>query len=289
MKEIIDWLSGIEKRARRIYERASKAFSHNREFSNFLEHLSLDESEHSENISKIAILSSNEEVLPDTVALDNTVKSRIEDYLSSIERRLDENGLTEDDIIKFMIYTEYSEWNDLFLYVVNTFKRLYREFIPVAVMVQQHKRYIERFIESRGGGEDLEKIRSLTSVWQESILVVDDEDVVADVVSALLNDEGIVDRAVNGEEALDRLRAKYYGAVITDLKMPVMDGIEFYRFAVAEFPNIKERFLFFTADEGGHIEYFRENGIRWLGKPAQIREIKEAVIRILERKTPSTR
>lgn len=120
MKEIIDWLSEIEKRARRIYERASKAFSYNREFSNFLEHLGLDESEHSENISKIAILSRNEEVLPDIVGLDNAVKSRIEDYLSSIERRLDEDGLTEGDIIKFMIYTEYSEWNDLFLYVVNT-------------------------------------------------------------------------------------------------------------------------------------------------------------------------
>lgn len=59
------------------------------------------------------------------------------------------------------------------------------------------------------------------------ILVVDDEESMRLLLSSILKGEGYkIDTAANAEEALTKLEQKDYGLVITDLKMPGMDGIE---------------------------------------------------------------
>lgn len=59
------------------------------------------------------------------------------------------------------------------------------------------------------------------------ILVVDDEQDYCDVLKMILNDKGYeVNTCNNGVEALRMLEANAYDLVITDLRMPVMDGYE---------------------------------------------------------------
>ncbi|MFK7866546.1 MAG: adenylate/guanylate cyclase domain-containing protein [Alphaproteobacteria bacterium] len=60
------------------------------------------------------------------------------------------------------------------------------------------------------------------------ILVVEDEDFNRSLLVRHLNREGFshVDEAANGEEALEQLRKEDYDLVLTDLQMPVMDGLE---------------------------------------------------------------
>ena len=59
------------------------------------------------------------------------------------------------------------------------------------------------------------------------ILVVDDEEVVRDVLSTLLGEEDyLVDLAENGPRALEMLRSGDYEAILLDLMMPGMDGLE---------------------------------------------------------------
>jgi CheY-like chemotaxis protein len=61
----------------------------------------------------------------------------------------------------------------------------------------------------------------------ETILLVDDEKDIRDVLQMALTDAGHkVIMAENGEEALARYNEKQPPIVITDIKMPVMDGIE---------------------------------------------------------------
>lgn len=61
-----------------------------------------------------------------------------------------------------------------------------------------------------------------------TILVVDDEFLVADVLAFALEDEGfMVVRASNGRKALDILDRERPDLVITDFMMPVMNGLEF--------------------------------------------------------------
>lgn len=59
------------------------------------------------------------------------------------------------------------------------------------------------------------------------ILVVDDEKVIRDITQAFLMLNGYeVDTAENGKEALDKLLDNRFDVVITDLKMPLMGGME---------------------------------------------------------------
>ena len=59
------------------------------------------------------------------------------------------------------------------------------------------------------------------------ILVVDDEEIMRDVLSALLSSESYaVDLAENGAQALERIQEKEYGVMLLDLMMPDVDGFQ---------------------------------------------------------------
>lgn len=59
------------------------------------------------------------------------------------------------------------------------------------------------------------------------LLLVEDNDINREFAYELLSAEGIeVDEAVNGEDAVAKVREKPYDAVLMDIQMPVMDGLE---------------------------------------------------------------
>ncbi|MBA1242376.1 MULTISPECIES: response regulator [Pseudomonas] len=63
-----------------------------------------------------------------------------------------------------------------------------------------------------------------------TILIVDDEYLIADILGFALEDEGyMVVKAGNGRKALEVLDRERPSLVITDFMMPVMDGLEFAR------------------------------------------------------------
>jgi two-component system, chemotaxis family, chemotaxis protein CheY len=62
------------------------------------------------------------------------------------------------------------------------------------------------------------------------ILVVDDDPAIRDVVADILEiSDYAVQTAVNGAEALDKIRQDQPAVVLLDLMMPVMNGWEFLR------------------------------------------------------------
>ncbi|MFA7291313.1 MAG: response regulator [Rhodocyclaceae bacterium] len=59
------------------------------------------------------------------------------------------------------------------------------------------------------------------------LLLVEDNDINREFATELLRSEGIdVDEALNGQEAIDKVQAGDYDAVLMDIQMPVMDGLE---------------------------------------------------------------
>jgi len=59
------------------------------------------------------------------------------------------------------------------------------------------------------------------------LLLVEDNDINREFASELLRSEGIeVDEAVNGQEAIEKVRRRDYDAVLMDIQMPVMNGLE---------------------------------------------------------------
>ncbi len=60
-------------------------------------------------------------------------------------------------------------------------------------------------------------------------LVVDDEESVCEAVKAILETEGFeVTTATNGRDGVELVRKNTYDLIISDLKMPEMDGLQFY-------------------------------------------------------------
>jgi two-component system NtrC family sensor kinase len=113
-----------------------------------------------------------------------------------------------------------------------------------------------------------------------SILVVEDETALATAVADALGDAGyLVQRASNGEEALEKVRAHSYDLVVCDLKMPRLDGKAFYRTIAEASPDLARHVIFVTGDVAGtEAEAFlEETGCRWLAKPFRLAELLKAV------------
>ncbi len=118
-----------------------------------------------------------------------------------------------------------------------------------------------------------------------TILVVDDEEIIAQTLRIALAEQGVVECACNGMEALDKIAAAAYDVLIVDMNMPVMNGMEFYKEAVRRFPGIKERIIFFTGShEKDCLSFFMENNLRYLAKSAELKNLKDSVNEILGRK-----
>ena len=285
MMNIIKWLIKNEQKAAMVYEKAASIVSGDGEFSMFLMELSMDEKMHWNVITKAFEIATGANRLPDLIRIDKDTEEKVDNYFFLCEKRIETKRLTREDMLDFIVATEFSEWNDLFVYVVNSLKHGYREFIPITARVHQHKRHIERFLASRPEYKGyLDRIKNFTSIWQEKLLVVDDEEAITDVLAAILEGEGLIERARNGEEALEKLGKAYYAAIVTDIDMPRMDGVEFYKRAAAMFPGINRRFLFFTGDCGGDVAAFiSEHRLVCLQKPIRINDIRNSVIDILRR------
>jgi DNA-binding NtrC family response regulator len=72
-----------------------------------------------------------------------------------------------------------------------------------------------------------------------NVLVVDDEKTVCNSCRKILTQEGYnVEVASSGEEALNKVKANGFDVVITDWKMPEIDGLELARRIKSENPNI---------------------------------------------------
>ena len=116
------------------------------------------------------------------------------------------------------------------------------------------------------------------------VLVVEDEAALGAAVAEALADAGFaVDRAGDGEEALARVKVRLYDLIICDLKMPRVDGMEFYRALEREHPDRARRILFVTGDVAGTEaeRFLDETGCRWLAKPFRLRDLLRTATEIL--------
>ncbi|HVO12232.1 MAG TPA: sigma-54 dependent transcriptional regulator [Vicinamibacteria bacterium] len=119
------------------------------------------------------------------------------------------------------------------------------------------------------------------------ILVVDDEPGVRQFLAEALEDEGhAVSQAADGRQAAERLRRQGFELLITDLRMPGMDGLELVRFARAEQPEMEVIVLTAHGTVESAVEAMKLGAFDYLqkpiGSPAQLRLLSA---RALERRS----
>jgi CheY-like chemotaxis protein len=285
VNNIVEWLLSIEGMSGAFYDAAAKAFRGDEDFALFLNHLAADEKWHHHIIGIAARYQQEGAELAAVFSLDLETRAKIEGPFRERDGKLINGTITKSDVIECIALTEFSEWNDIFQYVINSLKESRREFEPVAAKMQQHKRYIEKYLAAiPDANMPLNRLRNLRPVWRERILIVEDFPPIREFLTALLSTKGTVDTAANGEQGLAKIGKRFYDVIVSDIDMPVMDGIEFYRRAVQFEPRIGGRFLYLAGGTEAEQEYFlKQNGLRYLTKPAPIKEIATAVEGILLR------
>jgi two-component system response regulator FlrC len=119
------------------------------------------------------------------------------------------------------------------------------------------------------------------------ILVVDDEEGIRSFVAEALAASGHdVTQAADGDEALRRLAARGFELVLTDLKMPGIDGMEVVRRVRAEQPEVEVIVLTAHGSVDTAVEAMKLGAFDYLQKPVgSPAELRLLVGRALERRT----
>jgi signal transduction histidine kinase/ActR/RegA family two-component response regulator len=121
------------------------------------------------------------------------------------------------------------------------------------------------------------------------VLVLEDEPTVARLIADVLEDEGLrVDVLLDPREALDRTAREEYALAICDMKMPELDGEQFYQALARDKNPLRERFLFVTGDVlAVHTRDFLErNHLPHVAKPFRVEELTEKIRGVLEATSP---
>ena len=123
----------------------------------------------------------------------------------------------------------------------------------------------------------------------EKILVVDDEQGLRDVLSIMLKRAGYaVTTATDGEEAIELLNKEIYDLVITDLKMPKVDGMEVLRAVKSTSPETVVLIITAFASADSAVEAMKQGAYDYLTKPFQVDEVQLIIRNALEKRRLTT-
>ncbi len=110
----------------------------------------------------------------------------------------------------------------------------------------------------------------------KAVLLVDDDRQLAAALQWILADQSfMVDVAYDGAEALLKVKANEYDAVVCDVMMPQLRGDEFYLQATDCRPQMADRFIFITgyaADPKVNL-FLAKSGCKYLLKPFPVQRL----------------
>lgn len=281
---MITWLRDVEDLACSVYTAAEESGVASGTLPAFLKRLAEDEAWHYHLMGSAAELIRQQATSPaSAVAVDSATKSLVEAPLHALYAKIKNKRVTEQDILEAIVITESSEWNDIFLYVINACKAISVNFEYIAATIQAHEKRIEAYISSIADKVDhADRLRSLPRIWENHLLVVEDDAIVRELLERALARYGQVTTAENGEVALEAIRHRFFNAVVTDIDMPVRDGISLLRQAIQENDHMRAHFIICTGKVTGPVKVAaQEYDLPILEKPFSLQRLWDVVEQVL--------
>ncbi|RME66700.1 MAG: response regulator, partial [Nitrospirae bacterium] len=118
------------------------------------------------------------------------------------------------------------------------------------------------------------------------VLVVDDDPISRDVIAQIVGACGdfSVQTAEDGVDALDKLSFEHFDVILSDIKMPRMDGIEFLKRAKELDPTVPVVMVTALNQIEPAVESMRMGASDFLTKPLRISDVKNVLDRLLAEK-----
>ena len=122
---------------------------------------------------------------------------------------------------------------------------------------------------------------SRVAAANQSILIVDDEDHITELIDSVLSGSGYETACMNdGGPAIDVLKKKEYDILICDLHMPGTSGRDVLEWVRSNRPNIRTLLLSGDVSRKETEEFAKSCGAQFLSKPFNISELRKAVQRL---------
>jgi CheY-like chemotaxis protein len=289
VEELIRWLLGIERMAGELYAGAIHLFPKDRILTAFLARLADDESLHALAMgSAIDRLHSGIPLPDEAILLEDAIRQKVEIPFQVNLEKLMSGVLDRQSLLECIAITEFSEWNDLFLYVINLLKEGSREFQFAAARMHTHQKMIREFLanEPTVQKNELAKIIDLPRVWNEKILLVEDSEAIRELMEDILEQEALIEKAVDAAEGMRKIEKYYFDLIISEVNIPHVSGLKFYEQAVRLDPLLKDRFLFYTSAPASEtLAFLQRHRLPYLIKPSRISEIRDTVRSMLHGST----
>ena len=112
------------------------------------------------------------------------------------------------------------------------------------------------------------------------ILIVEDEDAIRRVLKKVLSEENsklIIEEAIDGVDAVKKIKSNHYDLVICDIKMPKKDGIEVLNFIKRYDENIKVIMISGHGDLKTAVKAMRVGAFDYIEKPPDLNNLLNSV------------
>jgi DNA-binding NtrC family response regulator len=122
-------------------------------------------------------------------------------------------------------------------------------------------------------------------VANPKILVIDDEMIVCESCKRILEEDGYeVETALSGREAFDKMKESPFDIIITDLKMPEIDGMEVLRTFRKEYPDAIVIMITGFSTVETAVEAMKLGAFDYIPKPFTPDEVSIVVKKAIEKK-----
>ncbi len=119
----------------------------------------------------------------------------------------------------------------------------------------------------------------------KNILIVDDEAVIREGMRRILESEGyFVETSASGRAAIEKIQEKDFDVVVTDLKMPGMDGIEVLKAIKILQPDVPVIIITGYSTVDTAVEAMKSGAFDYIAKPFTPEQITEKVQKAIARK-----
>jgi two-component system response regulator HydG len=116
------------------------------------------------------------------------------------------------------------------------------------------------------------------------LLIVDDKESMLKMLSTMLGDEYQVETCGSGRKAIESFRRNPADLVLTDIRMPDMDGMEVLKTVKQELPRTEVILMTAFATVSQAVEAVKAGAYNYLTKPFESDELHIAIEKALERK-----